>query len=268
MDHNDTLKRLHGAQLEIMDEIHRICHKHGIRYFLDSGTALGAVRHKGFIPWDDDVDIGMLRDDYERFLDVAGKELKERFFLQHKATEPRYQKYNAKLRLRGTFFPEEGTEGYSQRGIFVDIYPFDYCGNTREEAIRSVRRERKMLRFLRFRQTGESRRGLKALLYRVCGLVPESSVEKRYLRFCRRYRTGKFLTCYSYRMLQSKDLVFPREVLEGCEETAFEDRKYDIMSAWDAYLRIMYGDYMVLPKESDRVCHLSGGIVFEDEKTV
>ena len=268
MDHNDTLKRLHGAQLEIMDEIHRICRKHGIRYFLDSGTALGAVRHKGFIPWDDDVDIGMLRDDYERFLDVAGKELKERFFLQHKATEPRYQKYNAKLRLRGTFFPEEGTEGYSQRGIFVDIYPFDYCGNTREEAIRSVRRERKMLRFLRFRQTGESRRGLKALLYRVCGLVPESSVEKRYLRFCRRYRTGKFLTCYSYRMLQSKDLVFPREVLEGCEETAFEDRKYDIMSAWDAYLRIMYGDYMVLPKESDRVCHLSGGIVFEDEKTV
>lgn len=99
----EDLDRLHRAELEIMDEIHRICMKHDISYFLDSGTALGAIRHGGFIPWDDDVDVGMLRADYEKFIKVARDELAPAFFLQTFESERYYSKFNAKIRMNNSF---------------------------------------------------------------------------------------------------------------------------------------------------------------------
>ena len=78
---NETLRKVQLAQLEIGKEIKRVCDENGIKYFLDSGTLLGAIRHKGFIPWDDDMDMGMLREDYERFIEIAPKELKPEYFL-------------------------------------------------------------------------------------------------------------------------------------------------------------------------------------------
>ena len=82
------LAKLHATQLEIMDEIHRICTNNNIEYFLDSGSALGAVRHKGFIPWDDDIDVGMIRDQYDRFVDCCKTQLSPSFILQTQETDP------------------------------------------------------------------------------------------------------------------------------------------------------------------------------------
>lgn len=261
---NHVLNNLHRVEIEILDEINRICKKHNINYFLDSGTALGAIRHKGFIPWDDDVDIGMLRNDYEAFISIARAELDEKFFLQDKESEPLYSKYNAKVRKRHTVFPEDASAEYSERGIFIDIYPFDFCGNSYKEAIRSVKKGRMKLRILRFRQTGECRKGIKRFIFQFFKLLPEVALESDYKRYCVKNENGKFLTCYSYRMLQTKDLVFPSKIFEEYRRIEFEDREYSIMSGWDTYLKIMYGDYMKLPEENERVCHLSGDIKFED----
>ncbi|MBO5605071.1 MAG: LicD family protein [Acidaminococcaceae bacterium] len=124
-------KTVAGAQkimLEILKVVHRICEEHQIRYFLDGGTLLGAIRHGGFIPWDDDMDISMPREDYERFLQLAPKYLPQDMMLQTTEIEPASKFPFAKVRKNGTVlleFEEDGTEAY-HHGIYIDIFPVDY----------------------------------------------------------------------------------------------------------------------------------------------
>ena len=102
----EELKKVQTLQLEMAKEVKRICEKHGIQYFLDAGTMLGAVRHKGFIPWDDDLDIGFLREEYDKFLQVAPQELSERYYLQNSMSDDDYGMVFSKIRLKGTKFVE------------------------------------------------------------------------------------------------------------------------------------------------------------------
>lgn len=124
-------KTVAGAQhimLEILKVVHRICEEHQIRYFLEGGTLLGAIRHDGFIPWDDDLDISMPREDYEKFLKLAPECLPQDMLLQTTAIEPAFRLPFAKIRKKGTAlleFHEDGTEAY-HHGIFIDIFPLDY----------------------------------------------------------------------------------------------------------------------------------------------
>lgn len=122
----DTLRKLQLAELNVLLAIDRVCKKHEIPYFLDGGTALGAVRHQGFIPWDDDIDIGMLRPDYERFIRLAKTELEPKFELVEPRTNNRLAGMFAKVWRRGTVFQTEETRdaGIAQ-GIFVDVFPYD-----------------------------------------------------------------------------------------------------------------------------------------------
>lgn len=119
-------KDLHEALMKVLLEFDRVCNLAEIPYQLAAGTLLGAIRHKGFVPWDDDIDVCLLRSDYERFLKVAHEHLAPGFFLQHQQTEPKYPHLFAKLRLNGTEFitPEYQALGIHQ-GIYIDIFPFD-----------------------------------------------------------------------------------------------------------------------------------------------
>ena len=126
MENFDYLPKLHNCQLIIAREIKRICDENNIKYFIIAGTLLGAVRHGGFIPWDDDMDIGMLREDYEKFLEIAKKDLGDDFFLQTPETDKSYGLNFAKVLLKGTVLMEESTaSNNAKKGIFVDIFPFD-----------------------------------------------------------------------------------------------------------------------------------------------
>ena len=95
---DEKTKRIWAVQLEMLDEVERICKKYGLKYFADSGTLIGAVRHQGYIPWDDDIDLAMLREDYETFLKVAPGELKEHLVLQTPYREKNYLRAHAQLR--------------------------------------------------------------------------------------------------------------------------------------------------------------------------
>ena len=120
------LRRQQMRMLEILLEVDRICRKHNIKYWLSSGTLIGAVRHKGFIPWDDDLDIEMLLPDYKRLMQVLPEELPESMALQTQDTDPNYFFFYAKVRDRRSLL-EENTgydRAWKEKGIYIDIFPF------------------------------------------------------------------------------------------------------------------------------------------------
>ena len=136
----DMLRHLQLAELGILNDIDQVCREYNIAYWLDSGTVLGARRHGGFIPWDDDIDLGMPRDDYERFLDVAPAALGDRFRVTCSRSNPHQAALFAKVMLVGTRFVTDETEeaGFDQ-GVFVDIFPYDaVCA----ESIASLRQRK------------------------------------------------------------------------------------------------------------------------------
>ncbi len=122
----EELQRLQDALYQTLAEVDRICRKHGIRYFVTGGTAIGAYFWQKILPWDDDVDVGMMRPDYERFAKVAQQEMGDRFFLQSPETEPHTPFYFMKVRMNGSRFSESTFRHIKMhQGIYVDIFPFD-----------------------------------------------------------------------------------------------------------------------------------------------
>ena len=125
---NHEMKKAWAVMLDLLAEFDRVCKKHNIRYFASGGTMLGAVRHKGFIPWDDDIDVMMERTDYEKLCKVGPSEFKHPYFLQNKYTDPECPDIMSKLRNSETtaFFgvEEHGFMKYN-KGIFMDIFPLD-----------------------------------------------------------------------------------------------------------------------------------------------
>ena len=137
-----TLKKLHDVELEILQEIIRICKKYDIKYYLAGGTLLGAVRHKGFIPWDDDLDIGMLREDYDKFMKYGIKEIDDKYFIHCDKTDPNYWLPFIKVRKNSTTFVEEllNKKEVLHNGIFVDIFPMDNCNNLLLKVIKKLKK--------------------------------------------------------------------------------------------------------------------------------
>lgn len=128
------VKRLQKATLLILEAIDTVCRKNNIRYFICGGTLLGYVRHGGFIPWDDDIDIGMLRSDYEKFLQCAGDQLGEAFFLQTRESDPLIPYLFSKVRMNDTEYITKYNEKRDfHKGICIDVFPFDAIPNNREE---------------------------------------------------------------------------------------------------------------------------------------
>ena len=269
---DSSLKKIQKAELYLLVEFDKVCREQGLTYFLDSGTALGAIRHGGFIPWDDDIDVSMPRKDYDRFMEIGQSYLPDNVFLQNRRTEKNYIRYAAKLRLKGTVFPETDGVPYEHNGIFIDIFPFDNIAGNRFWARFNVKTVVEMLHVIRTyrgHDLGVSpsrvRRGISMIIKK----TPKwfiNSLERFCLKIAQRNedKETRFMTCYFWRMSQTKQYLFDTSKMLPVKDVLFEGQEVKIMNNPDHYLTLMYGNYMQLPPEEKRVVHRKGDVDFGD----
>ena len=251
------------AELGLLREFIRICEKLKLSYFAVQGTLLGAVRHGGFIPWDDDIDVGMLREDYELFLEKAPEHLPEYYFLQTFHSDPEYYHCFAKLRDCRTTFIENTAQKLRRmnQGIFIDIFPFDYYP---EKALSSQCFEIKKL-MLRYRLRKEfyipqdNVRNLPNMLRKILMktasiLYPsERTALEKSDRLYRSIQPGNLLV--NNGSPWGKREIVERSWMEQTRGLKFENMSIRVPMGYDAYLRHVYGDYMQLPPENERKPH-------------
>lgn len=239
-------------QLGILSEIDALCRRHTIDYWLDGGTLLGAVRHGGFIPWDDDIDIAMRLDDLPRFVEAARRELPDHLEMQTPDTDPNVRLPIYKVRDRDSFLVEPGDD-FSRpyaKGLYVDIFPMiPYPSFSRAFVRRVARgycRANAILQsqhYYSWRACAELcyfglKRACCAALWRLCGLFVRHGEY-----------TSNTLNNNGYGIMHRTDSIFPTSHLR------FEDREFSAPANPDAYLTDLYRRYMELPPEDKRTGH-------------
>lgn len=262
MDENKILEEIHQLQkleLVILKDVAEVCKKHNIKFFLGEGTLLGAIRHKGFIPWDDDVDLIMERSEYERFLAVAQEELGEKYQVQHPTTVDNYWSPFIKVRqLDGdlSFRQQHIAHLTDNNGPYIDIFPMEYVPV--KESFK-ISKTAFLIRF--YRGMLSYKLGLRKpphfygkLLKFASNFYSVKSIHKGLQKNFTCFGKGKkpfMATFSSYHPLRC-------QIVESkhYDETLwwdFEDTKMPVPAGYDEILTTIYGDYMTPPPEENRV---------------
>ena len=248
---------IRANQLEVMNFLVRTCEENQLRYFLAGGTLLGAVRHKGYIPWDDDIDIAMPRPDYEKLLELS-KTWKEKFSLVSAETCENYFLPFAKIFMNTTVVREKSMSERHNYGIFVDIFPLDGLGN----CIMKAALTGKMIVFLSRRVKYASNTNVtpKNRAMRVVQVL-FNKFEPRYLYFSMKkiatrndFEHSKLCGSIIGGAKGTRE-IFTREIYGSEVKMEFEGEVYSVPRYYDVYLTRMYGDYMQLPPKEERVSH-------------
>ncbi|MEQ8153489.1 MAG: LicD family protein [Clostridiaceae bacterium] len=257
---NDRLVRL--AQMDLLLELKRICHKCNINYFLAGGTLLGAIRHQGFIPWDDDIDVGMLRKDYDKFIKACYSELDSDYGLYDWNIDKNSPAPFLKMKIKGTHYVEYLSRDSSMNDeIYIDIFPFDNAPDSiykqKMQAIKVYLLKKILLLRCGF-SIDENKKIYKSMLYKI--LLAFSKIhsvaawKKRFINVITEYNSKDSLyvvnMCGAYSYKRS---MREKSILEHFIEKPFEGHNFPVPENYHRYLSEVYGDYMKLPPEAQRV---------------
>ena len=266
---NEDFRKLQLTQMEIMDEIHRICVEHSITYYIIGGTALGAVRHGGFIPWDLDIDIAMKRADYDKFKEVCKTSLDSRYTYRDYTNTHNYPNPHALVCINNTVLVNKFDKFNKQTenfGIYLDIFPLDNA--PADEALKNKQAE-KMVKLKKLRKNKIAMRYEKSFIKSLAkNLIKASlfwiSLDKinqlndDCMRTYNSQDTGYLCSMASHYSYEKQ--YMPQEVYGTPQLIKFENREYFAPEKLDEYLTRIYKNYMQLPPKNQQKANLK---VFE-----
>lgn len=254
-----SIEEIHEIMLKMLEKIDCICNKEKIDYFLIDGTLLGAIRHNGFIPWDDDVDIAMPREDFERFKKIAAEKLGEDYFVQTIETDPEYHLFYIPLKIRdnhSTLIEKYG-EKYHE-GVYIDVFPFDYLTEDKKKELfrKKITYFFGVARGPVSTQTFPSVHFFARIILQMIGrLIPRkimiyyinSAIKKNSRGVC-----GEELV-YGFELPWMN--VFKKSEIYPLKRGKFENVELNIPCNADAVLKNIFGDYMVIPPKEKQLTH-------------
>lgn len=243
---SETMKKAWAVQLDLLQELMRVCKENNLRVFADSGTLIGAVREKGFIPWDDDIDVAMLREDYDKLMALSAQ-FKDPFYLQTTSTHPYYINRYAQLHMKGTTaIRTDGKPQRHQQNIFIDIFVIDTMPSSPRAFKRHYAKVRKASQKLKFARKITEK--MPKSLYLWCREHTKCLSDKHlFEEFENVVRSVKLDERKAYGAFLCQNMTLPIKHLEGYKETVmlpFEHIMIPAPKGYDELLRLEYGDYM------------------------
>lgn len=265
---SDKLAKLQSILLFMMEDIKKICESESIEYFLGGGSLLGAVRNNGFIPWDDDVDLMMTRENYDKFISIVGDKLPDKYFVQNWIYDKNWHYGYTKIRLNNTKFSTQFTEQFKDmhQGIFVDIFVQDYTSSSKlmqKKQIFQIRLWHSVVRYL-WRKKDSSDKHISApLLTKFVSVFSSIEKAKKNLdKAMRQFNNKKHNLLIDSSGMHLKSGGYNSEWLSPAKKLKFESTSFSVPNDYDSYLKSLYGDYMT-PKQyesHDAGTHIDFGI--------
>ena len=257
-------------ELEILVYFYEFCKAHSLRMYLFAGTLLGAIRHKGFIPWDDDIDVCMPREDYDKLLRLGG-ELDPHYRLLEQSIEKRYKYPFAKIMKNDTLCVEFENPKFCgmELGIYIDVFPVDFVGDTEEEALANCKHCASLVNecqvFLDFPLRGGAVARAMRKLKRGLRRIRKRDVFDNLKEFISSI-SQKRGYCASSSWLDSEKSLFSASGLDKSVDVEFEGYLFPAFCNYKEYLTHFYGDYMKLPPEEERTIHGFDAYIFEGQR--
>lgn len=255
-----NIDELKSIQLDILQSVHDFCVKNNIKYSLAYGTLIGAIRHKGYIPWDDDVDIMMPRDDYERFVETFDGAINNLVVMAPRKTKNYYAPYANVINTK-TVLIESRLTSEKQLGIKIDVFPIDSVPENKSERERLYGKVRAYKRLIGFKNASYSDYNsmggkIAGFLVRTFGFFISfgKMLDRMAINCNMRYIDSEFVNNIVWCAKEEKACFF-RKDMDDYIDVDFEGHKFKSIVGYDDFLRAHYGDYMQLPPEDQRNPH-------------